>query len=326
MTKKQPVILKSYIKSHNPYSNLKFCRYCNHFTVLGEKKCSVCGKNSLQTVEERAGSILCKSMWKTRFIALLIIVIGIVLSQSTAQIVLHTAGSILLFALLLTIQKRSTPALLLVKLEQLFKQEANTLYSGLAHDREIAIEVFRSGDKPRAYEMLREIGALVHTDQLRVEQILLLQSFILRKDMDLMLEPLLMDHFNPDLVEYIGEISKIRRDLLKENTFRYVLVHEEQILTMPGGENILVGVAGAAVRLKRYITLYPYLVQRYAYKMPKDRFLRLYRIVRNNPNSNWGKLYEEVMRIYNEKYKWDEDFQRINAEHDLKKESEVNQQ
>ncbi|MFX3635784.1 MAG: hypothetical protein ACE3L7_27815 [Candidatus Pristimantibacillus sp.] len=314
MTKKLPVLLKSYIKSHNPYDNLKFCRHCKHFTVLGDKECLVCGKSTLQTVEERAASMLRKSMWKARLIALFIMVIGIVLSQSTAQIILCTAGSILLLALLLTFQRRMTPALLLVKLEQLFQQEAYTLYAGLVHDREAAIEVFHSGNKPRAYEMLREIGALVHTDQLRVEQILLLQSFILRKDMDLMLEPLLMDHFNPDLVEYIGELSKIRRDLLKENTFRYILVHEEQILAMPGGENILVGVAGAAVRLKRYITLYPYLMLRYAHKMPKDRFLRLYQIVRNNPNPSWGKLNEEVTRIYDEKYKWDEDFQRINKE------------
>lgn len=311
MTKKLPVLLKSYIKPHNPYNNLKFCRHCKNFTVLGEKECLVCGKTTLQTVEERAASMLRKSIWKTRLVALFIMVIGIALSQSTAQIVIGTAGSLLLLALLLTFQRRSTPALLLVKLEQLFQQEAYTLYNGLVHDREVAIEVFHSGDKPRAYEMLREIGVFIHTDQLKVEQILLLQSFILRKDMDLMLDPLLMDHFNPDLVEYIGELSKIRRDLLKENTFRYMLVHEEQILAMPGGESILVGVAGAAVRLKRYITLYPYLVLRYAHKMPKDRFLRLYRIVRNNPNSNWGKLDEEVMRIYNEKYKWDEDFQRI---------------
>lgn len=321
MTKKLPVVLKPYIKSQNPYNNLKFCRHCKHFTVLGDKKCLVCGKTTLQSVEDRARSILRKSMWKTRLIALFIMVIGIFPNQSTGQLVLYALGSTLLFALLLTIQKWSTPALLLVKLELFFKQEASNLYAGLVRDREKAIEVFHSGDKPRAYEMLREIGALVHTDQLRVEQILLLQSFILRKDMDLMLEPLLLDHFNPDLVEYIGELSKIRRDLLKENAFRYILVHEEQILAMPGGENILVSVAGAAVRLKRYITLYPYLVLRYAHKMPKDRFLRLYRIVRNNPNSKWEKLNDEVMRIYNEKYKWDEDFQRINSEHVRKEES-----
>jgi hypothetical protein len=309
MIKKLPVLLNPYIKSRFPYEKLKICRRCNYFTVLGESECPVCRKSSLQNVEQRAASILQRSMWRSRLIVLLIMTVGLVMSESTIQTSLFAAGSLLLLALLWTIQRRSTPALLLSQLEKLFQREAYTLFAGLVNDRESAIQVFHSGDKPLAYEMLREIGALVHTDQLRVEQILLLQSFVLRKDMDLMLDPLLMDHFNPDLARYIGEIAKIRRDLIKENTFRYVMLHEAQILRMEHGESILVGVTGAAVRMKRYISLYPYLIMRYARKLPKDRFLRLYRIIQESPNSSSSSLYTEVMDIYNEKYKWDEDFQ-----------------
>jgi hypothetical protein len=194
------------------------------------------------------------------------------------------------------------------KLENLFQTEAHRLVAGLAHDRDMAIQVFHSGDKLRTYEMLREIGAFIRTDQLRLEQILLLQSFALRKDMDLMLDPLLMDQFNPDLAEYIGELAKIRRDLLKENAFRYVTLHETRILRMERGESIMVGVAGAAIRMKRYVALYPYLVLRYAEKLPKERFLRLYRMLKSSPGTSFGPLYEEVMRVHQEKYKWDEDF------------------
>lgn len=314
MMKKLPVLLNPFIKTRHPYNKLKICRRCNYFTVLGDAKCPVCGKAVLQNVEKRASSMLQRSMWKTRLIALLIIVVGLAMSGSTMQSSLFAAGGLALLALLWTFQRRSTPALLRLQLEKLFQNEADTLIAGLVNDRDSAIAVFHSGDKPLAYEMLREIGALVHTDQLRIEQILLLQSFVLRKDMDLMLDPLLMDHFNPDLVEYIGELAKIRRDLLKENTFRYILVHEAQILRMEHGESILISVAGAAVRMKRYIALYPYLVMRYARKLPKDRFLRLYRIIQSSPNASSGPLYEEVMNIYNEKFKWDEDFQRASKD------------
>ncbi|MFD0717520.1 hypothetical protein [Paenibacillus sp. GCM10027626] len=311
MMKKLPVLLTPYIKTRYPYRKLKICRRCNHFTVLGDAKCPACSHSALQSVEKRAASMLLRSMWKDWLIVLLIMLAGVAMSESTMHSVLCAAGGLLLLALLWTIQRRSKFALLHVQLEQLFKKEASTLCAGLVHDREEAIKVFETGDKPLAYEMLREIGALVHTDQLRIEQILLLQSFVLRKDMDLMLDPLLMDHFNPDLVEYIGELAKIRRDLLKENAFRYILLHEAQILKMEHGESILTGVAGAAVRMKRYITLYPHLMLRYACKLPKDRFLRLYRIIQSSPTANAGPLYEEVMNIYNEKYKWDEDFQRV---------------
>lgn len=315
MSKKLPVLLNPYIKTRFPYNKLKICRRCDNFTVLGESECPVCRKFALQNVENRAASILQRSMWRSRLIVLLIMTVGLVMSESTMQTILFAAGSLLLLALLWTTQRRSTPALLLSQLEKLFQKEAYTLFAGLVNDREMAIQVFHSGDKPLAFEMLREIGALVHTDQLRVEQILLLQSFVLRKDMDLMLDPLLMNHFNPDLVEYIGEIAKIRRDLIKENTFRYVMLHEAQILRMEHGESILVSVTGAAVRMKRYISLYPYLIMRYARKLPKDRFLRLYRIIQNSPSSSSSSLYEEVMGIYNEKYKWDEDFQLKSKEH-----------
>ncbi|WP_169088864.1 hypothetical protein [Paenibacillus sp. PL91] len=315
MSKKLPVLLNPYIKTRFPYNKLKICRRCNNFTVLGESECPVCRKFALQNVENRAASILQRSMWRSWLIVLLIMTVGLVMSESTMQTILFAAGSLLLLALLWTTQRRSTPALLLSQLEKLFQKEAYTLFAGLVNDREMAIQVFHSGDKPLAFEMLREIGALVHTDQLRVEQILLLQSFVLRKDMDLMLDPLLMNHFNPDLVEYIGEIAKIRRDLIKENTFRYVMLHEAQILRMEHGESILVSVTGAAVRMKRYISLYPYLIMRYARKLPKDRFLRLYRIIQNSPSSSSSSLYEEVMGIYNEKYKWDEDFQLKSKEH-----------
>ncbi|GGD59316.1 hypothetical protein [Paenibacillus nasutitermitis] len=312
MMKKLPVLLTPYIKTRYPYRKLKICRRCNHFTVLGEADCPVCGHAALQNVEKRAASMLQRSMWKDWFVVLLIMLVGIALSESTKQTILFVAGSLLLLALLWTIQRRTKFALLHVQLEKLFQNEAYALCNGLVKDREAAIKVFESGNKPLAYEMLREIGALVHTDQLRIEQILLLQSFVLRKDMDLMLDPLLMNHFNSDLVEYIGELAKIRRDLLKENAFRYILLHEAQILKMEHGESILIGVAGAVVRMKRYITLYPHLLLRYARKLPKDRFLRLYRMIQSSQTANNGPLYEEVMTIYNEKYKWDEDFQRDN--------------
>lgn len=309
MNKKLPVNLSPFIKTRYAYKKLKICRSCNHFTVLGDKQCMICGKKALISIDRKAASMLRRSMWKARLIAMFILLIGLVLSQSPMQLGLCAAGGIVLIAVLWIIQRKSAPAEQLMLLEKLFHKEASKLAAGLTADRDAAIAVFQSGNKPLTYEMLREVGALVQTDQLRLEQILLLQSFVLRKDMDLMLEPLLLDHFNPDLADYIGELSKIRRDLIKEDAFRYVLMYEGQILQMEHGESILIGVAGAAIRMKRYITLYPYLIIRYAHKLPKERFLRLYRMVQSSPHRNWEQLADEVERIYNEKYKWDEDFQ-----------------
>ncbi|WP_338554134.1 hypothetical protein [Paenibacillus sp. KS-LC4] len=305
MMKKIPVQLNPYIKTRQAYEKLKICRSCGRFTILGYKTCPSCGKSSLIKLEKKALSLQRSSIVKETILILALVAAGIFFSESTLQTSLCAAGGVTSLALLWMMRRSTRAERISFQLGKLLQRESFKLVDGLRLDREAAIAVFHNGEKQRAYEMLREIGTLVRTDQIKVEQILLLQSFVLRKDMDLMLEPLLLDHFNPDLVQYMGELAKLNRGLLKEKAFRYALIHEAQILRMKGGEPILVGIAGAAVRLKRYVILYPHLVMRYARKLPKDRFLRLYNVIRNNPQHNWGALGAEVSEIYNEKYKWD---------------------
>ncbi|MCU6710009.1 hypothetical protein M6D81_15035 [Paenibacillus sp. J5C_2022] len=276
--------------------------------MLGEKQCPSCGKHALVPVEKYAAARVSWSHWRSRLLLLLLTGGGLVLAERLWELILLLAVGIALLYLLLTMQKRSTPALHRAQLEKLFLRHQNGLAAGLHRDHQSAVEVFQQGDKPRTYEMLREIGSLVQNDRLRIEQIMLLQTFRLRKDMDLMLEQLLMESFNAELVAYIGEIAKIRRDLIRENTFRYMLQHESHILKLSDGEAIMALVAGAAVRKRRYMSLYPYLLLRYARLLPKERFLRLYRHVRSHVTSS-TPLYNEVMRIHEEKYKWDPDFE-----------------
>ncbi|WP_099517539.1 hypothetical protein [Paenibacillus sp. BIHB 4019] len=307
--KKIPVQLNPYIKTRQAYEKLKICRSCGRFTILGDKICPSCGKSSLIKLEKKASSLQRRGFVKETILILALVAAGIFFSESTLQTSLCAAGGVTALILLWMLRRNTSAERRSYQLGKLLQRESFKLVDGLRLDREAAIEVFHNDEKQQAYEMLREIGTLVRTDQIKVEQILLLQSFVLRNDMDLMLEPLLLDHFNPDLVQYIGELTKLKRGLLKEKAFRYALIHEAQILRMKDGEQILVGIAGAAVRLKRYVILYPHLVMRYARKLPKDRFLRLYNVIRHNPQHNWGALGTEVFEIYNEKYKWDTQFQ-----------------
>ncbi|RXZ80495.1 hypothetical protein EBB07_18250 [Paenibacillaceae bacterium] len=303
MNGKTAVYLYPYEKTRYAYQKLYICRSCGQFSVLRDETCAGCGKSKLTPIEQRAGFLVKRTMWMEHIIGLLILLFAVVFSPNEEWIALSAAGGLLLLLLLLASQRKSVTAKKRKMLIKLIERDPALLRGGLIQDREDAIAVFHDGDKPLAYEMLREIGMLMQTDQLRIEQILLLQSFILRKDMDLMLQPLLMRRFDPDLVAYIGELAKIRRDLLKESAFRYVLVFETQILEMAGGAQILTNVAGAAVRKKRYITLYPHLVMRYARKLPRDRFLRLYDVIRLYPQQDFGELADEVYTIYNERYR-----------------------
>ncbi|WP_051235969.1 hypothetical protein [Paenibacillus pinihumi] len=311
MNKKIPVQISPYIRTQYSYEKLKICRSCGNFTVLGDEECGACGKSALVPAQERAAYLTGRSAWLERLLALVLWGAGIGLGTNDMEWAVAGAAGLILMVLLIVMQNKFAETRYRHQLARLFKRGEEQLVEGLGIDHDEAIEVFKEGDKPLAYEMLREVGMLVRTDQLRMEQILLLQSFILRKDMDLMLEPLLTHRFSADLVEYIGELAKVRKDLIKEKAFRYVLVHELQILRMEQGEQILTRVAGAAVRMKRYVIMYPHLLVRYAGKLPKDRFLRLCMILKSEPARNWGEVGIEVYAIFNARYKHDPEFQSL---------------
>ncbi|MNR05502.1 hypothetical protein D3C85_1215360 [compost metagenome] len=128
--------------------------------------------------------------------------------------------------------------------------------------------------------------------------------------MALQLESLLLFDFDEGLAEYIGEIARIKPELIKERTLLYVLDHEPEFLSMVNGRDILAATAGAIVRMKRYVTLYPEFIRRYARYLPRDRFLRLFRIVTSDPHLQFSNLATEVAEIYNAKYQWDPDFHK----------------
>ena len=303
MTTKQPVLLKPFERPEYAYQKLHRCRGCGTYTVLQERECPSCHKRKLIPLEHEALSRAKLSMWFERLVVLVLGVAAVYFAgEDVPLLALALGGGILALVLLWRVQLRMLPQQTLRRLGQLLEREGDRLVHGLLEDREDAIEVFRSGDKPRTYEMLREIGYLMRTDPIKMEQVLLLQTFILRKDMDLMLEPLLMDHFNVDLAAYIGEIARLQRDLIKEKAFRYVMVYESEFRKMEGGEEILTLVAGAAVRRSRYVKLYPHLLMRYAHRLPKDRFMRLYRIIAERPAAYRDELVTETYRVYKEKY------------------------
>ena len=308
MTKKRAVTLRPYIQTRYAYEKLRICTHCHHFTALWEEQCRVCGKTKLIPVTQKATSIVKKTMRNEQLIALLIGLTGIFFSQSFGQMILCAGAVIILIALLWVVQRRMLPSEVPFALDKLFEREQLHILEDLKSNRKTAVAALKD-DELLTYELLREISTLVHNDKIRLQQVVLLQSFILRKDMDLAVEPLLIDEFDSDLAAYIGEVAKIKRDLIKNRSIRYILAYEPYILKMDNGLEILTNVVGAAVRLKKYVETYPEFVQRYARRLSKDRFLRLYRLIRQYPDHPWGHLATEVASIRSELYEWDPDFQ-----------------
>lgn len=308
MVKKKPVRLRPYYKTRYAYQKLRVCKHCHHFTVLWEDTCASCGKNTLVPVMEKAEASAKRSMQNERLISLLITLIAILFSQTFLQIALSLCAGLVLTLLLWAVQRRTLPTETLHQADKLLRNGQRLIPEGLQLNLATASAAIKE-DEQMGYEILREIASVVHNDRIRLQQIMLLQTFVLRKDMDLELEPLMLDFFDADLAAYIGEVAKIKRERIKSSAFRYLLIYEREILQMKQGEQIMTAAAGAAVRMKKYVDMYPEFIKNYARGLPKDRFLRLYHTVRRNPNQSWNGLRDEVSAIYNEKYRWDPDFQ-----------------
>ncbi len=308
MTKKRAVTFKPYIKTRYAYEKLRVCRHCHHFTVLWEDKCNLCGKSTLVSIRQRVTATVKRTMLNERLIALFIGLVGVYFGETFLQMILSAAAAILLIALLWFVQRRMLPFEVPSEMEKLFEQEQPRIIEDIKRNRKLAVAALKD-DELLTYEMLREIATFVQNDKIRLQQVVLLQSFVLRKDMDLAIEPLLIDSFDTDLAAYIGEVAKVQRELIKNSSIRYILAYEPHILEMENGAEILSSVAAAAIRLKKYVEAYPEFIRRYARNIPKDRFLRLYRMIQQHPESYWGKLAEEVSQIRREQYEWDSDFQ-----------------
>lgn len=309
MDKKKPVQLRPYNKTRYVHQKLRVCKHCHHFTILWEDSCAHCKRNALVPVMELAEKMAKRSMQSDRLLFYIIGLSAVLLSQTFLQIVISFACMVALLVWLWLIQRRVLHSETLHALDKLIRSQRKQILEGLDLNKATASAAIKE-DAQLGYEIVREIAFLVRNDRIRLQQIVLLQSFSLRKDMELELEPLLLDEFDPDLAAYIGEIAKIKRELINSKAIQYLLDHESNILRMEQGRQIMIDAAGAAVRKKKYIDTFPEFISHYADGLPRYRFLRLYQIVRRNPGLSWNGLRDRVSAIYNEHYRSDPDFQK----------------
>ncbi|MEK4877432.1 MULTISPECIES: hypothetical protein [Paenibacillus] len=308
MNKKRPVTFRPFKAPRYAYVKLRICRHCGRYTALGEDRCSKCGRASLITVEQHAASLARRKMHTRLLFILLPTLASVYFGNSIQQMILCGAGGLVLAGLLYYTQRKVRQNENLRSLNELLGRGIGIIKEGLEVNRQEAVSVLREDDV-LAYEKLRELSILLRGDRIARQRVALLHGFLLRKDMDLELEQLLLKDFEPLLAEYIGEIAKVRPDLIKDRTLRYVKNYEVEIRQMANGLTILTSVAGAAVRMKRYALLYSNMIGRYVQDLPKDRFMRLSKLITANPHEPWNGLDLRVADIREAKYRWDPEVQ-----------------
>lgn len=301
---KKPVTLRPFKAPRYAFDKLRVCRRCGRFTALDGERCGQCGRASLVTVERHAAANARRSMQTRLLLVVLLTLAAAYFGESLQQMALAAAGGIVLASILYYTQRKVRQNEELYALDRLFARNIGAVRDGLEINRKEAVSVLRENDV-LAYEKLREVAVLLRGDRVSRQRVALLHGFQIRKDMPLELEQLLLKDFEPLLAEYIGEVARVRPELIKDRTLRYVKAYEAQILEMPKGQAIMTSVAGAAVRMKRYALLYSNMIGGYIQDLPKDRFLRLSRLIESSPYEPWNGLDHKVAEVREAKYRWD---------------------
>ncbi len=301
-TTKQAVQLPVLEPSRHNYDRLRVCRKCGRFTTLLDDHCPSCGKPKLVPVIRQAASQARLRMFNELLITGVLTAGAVLAAREMRWMALFGAIGVVMLILLIAIQRRSKEQQTLRELSRIFRYQHQEIYDGLVEDQRIGVEEVRSGNEVGGYHILRRTATLVQNDRLRLALLSLLQNFRLRSDMDLELDSLITGSFDPLVAEYIGEMARIKRDMIKERSIRYVIAHEPKILQLQQGWNILISVTSAMVRMKKYIATYPGFIRRYARHLPRDRFVRLYRIVQSDSNLLQDALAHDLEAIRQELY------------------------
>ncbi|MBE1446518.1 hypothetical protein [Paenibacillus sp. OAS669] len=309
MSSKIPVQFRKSVVTRHAFERLKHCKGCGSYSVLWHDRCLKCGaEGKFQSLQELVGTVRRRGAWRDSMIVFSICLAAFFLAESGPQMILSIAGGFVLAAGYLLLNRKYAPSIEKRLLHQLLAEEHRSIRDGLLLDVEDAGQDLKAGEYKLAYEKLREIGYLIQGNQVKVLKLMCLNHFILRRDMELELSELIPDDFDKEFVRYLHEVSKVNPQLIKSDTLSYVWKYRVLIEALPEGRETLALAASAALRVKAYVLQYQELVTAFIDELPRDRLLRLSRLLQDSQNEA-PELYARTRDIVQQKYGSDPEFQ-----------------
>ncbi|KKX55180.1 hypothetical protein [Brevibacillus borstelensis] len=312
MKKKLGVQFRKSRKTTHAFERLKYCKHCESYTVLEHEECDVCGrKNSFLSLRQLSHILSRRHFQKQLLILGLLICLAILSADTLWQLAAAAVGGVVSLLLYALLQKKYSIYEKTNHFMKLISKEHGKIKSGLTRN---LVEVNEDVEAERfkdAYEKIREVGCLFHSDAVKVCKIMLLNRFVLRKDMELELETLIPSTYDRDFIEYLGEVLKVQPWLLKKSVIDYVIRYKGNIFLEENGTRVIGQVAGAALRMKSYVVMYQDFISESLEYIPRERLLRLAKLLKANPDENWGSLREAASSLIETRYSFDPDFKGV---------------
>jgi len=237
--------------------------------------------------------------------------VGIVLADDPLQLAVAFAAAIAMLAGYFLLNKRYESSNETYQFQKLLVGQIPRISLGLDHDLKNTSEDIQNAKYKEAYEKLRELGYFLRNDTIKNNKIVCLRRFIIRKDMELELETIIPGRFDKPFVLYLYEVSKVNKQLIRKSVLDYVQLHRESIEGLENGKEIMTNVVAAAIRMKYFVETYAQLVSDYVDFLPKERFLRLCKMLADSPSLGTEPLYRKCKETARVRYGFDPDFQGI---------------
>ena len=253
---------------------LTYCKRCRTYN-LGDKACVSCGEKHEISIQLLALYAV-RKRFVIRIMLIILSFIGFALiSPKLSLVCLEFLLSSLCIGMNGCIYKKYKEDMLLKEIEAHVKSNGQKIKEDLRMQMQKAIQDVEEGNVVEAYDRFRYLAKLIDNDDIRTYKLICLRNFKLRSDMPLELNTLLQKEGNSFLVDYIYEVSKIRKDLIDDATLQYIIENKEQVLAKHKGNRIVASVLSGALKSK-------FLFIKYAYEMPgfikyfsRERLLRL---------------------------------------------------
>lgn len=282
-----------------PY-NMDYLTYCKHCGTynLGSKACVKCGRQEEVSLEQAASGTTLR-----QFIIRQLLLVGLysalfILADSFKSIALATMFTLICLVCNTVIYKQYQEFMVRHEIIRHIASNEDKIKSDLSKQMGIAIQDVESGNVVEAYDRFRYLAKLIDNDEVRTYKLLCLRNFQLRSDMPLELKGLLQQECNSYLIDYIYEVSKVRKELVDDATLDYIVKYKEQVLMKNKGKKIMGSVLAGALKSKFLFIKYAEEMPGYLSYFSKDRLLRLCKMSNSIKDVNLrSRLLTEVREI-----------------------------
>lgn len=310
MRKRIGVQFRKTRKTAHTFERIQACTRCRTYHVLWESHCEACGRAYIPI--RKLAQTVTRHYVQTRFLLLgLFVCLAVLSAETLMQLALAGGIGCMLFVLFFVMQKKLGKYERDAQFQRFLTKEQEMLKKSLLlHLEEVGNDV-KEGHLKEAYEKTREIGHFIDSDTIKIRKIMFLNHYVLRKDMELELDTLIPSMYDKDFMEYVREVVKVQPSLVKKSVLNYVRRYKAQILLLENGDQLIGQIAGAALRMKSYVDEYQDLIIEFIDYLPRERLLRLAKMVQAHKNEDWEQLYYFTKNRVDAHYAFDPDFKGL---------------